>query len=90
MNNKKTYDFLAKALANTPEIDTQVASSMQAFCEYMSGKIEEVIEAYKDVDAKPFAVIPKGFDQTMPGLVAVATMALDFYADTPDSKPFYQ
>lgn len=91
VNNKNAYDFLKYALSNTPAIDTQVASTMKAFCGTMSDSIQKILEVYKDVNEDQYSmIVPKGFNSTLPAVLAVSTMALDFYADEPYRQPFYQ
>ena len=91
VNNKNAYDFLKYVLSNTPAIDTQVASTMKAFCGTMSDSIQKILEVYKDVNEDQYSmIVPKGFNSTLPAVLAVSTMALDFYADEPYRQPFYQ
>ena len=44
---------------------------------------------YEGKSENPREVIPKEFAQTMPGLIAVVAMALDFYVEEPGRLPYY-
>eukprot|EP00434_Breviolum_minutum_P004090 symbB.v1.2.003603.t1/scaffold202.1/size271277/14 len=80
INNKNAYDYLTAALGNTYTLDTQVSTSVKLLCQTMSLLLGQVISQYKDSDLKAYEVFPKELARTNPALIAIATMALDFYA----------
>eukprot|EP00438_Fugacium_kawagutii_P023857 Skav233771 [mRNA] locus=scaffold780:70370:70837:- [translate_table: standard] len=89
LNNKDAFDYLTAALGNTYRLDTQVGTSVKLLCQAMSLQLGMVISGYKDSDEKPWEVIPKEFSQTMPPLLAVVAMGLDFYVEEPGRQPYY-
>ncbi|CAK9007166.1 unnamed protein product [Durusdinium trenchii] len=90
INNKKAYDYLAKALLSAPDIAPEVAKSVQQFSSQSSMMLGKIINAYgcTQPTCKPSEVFPKELEETKPGLLAVLTMALDFYAKEPYRQPF--
>eukprot|EP00438_Fugacium_kawagutii_P015840 Skav230432 [mRNA] locus=scaffold1601:121413:122396:+ [translate_table: standard] len=88
INNKKAYDYLAKALLDQSGIAPEVAVPVQRFSSTMSANLGRIISAYSGASSKPSEVIPRELVQTQPGLLAVLTMALDFYAKEPYRQSF--
>ena len=87
INNKNAYDYLASSLSDASSIDPSVARAVQIFSSRMSQALGRIIQAYGNV-MKPAEVIPKELVQTTPGVLAVLTMALDFYAKEPYRQSF--
>ena len=90
INNKNAYDYLTAALGNTYALDTQVSSAVKLLCQTMSLLLGQVISQYKNSDLKAYEVFPKELARTNPALIAIATMALDFYVEDPHRLPYYQ